>query len=355
MCSYNRVNHTYACENGETLRDLKTRMGFGGWVMSDWYATHSTLPAALAGLDQEMPGGFYFSDALQAAAASGALPPSRLADMVARVLTPLYALNLTEDAPGPSRNVLVNASTAAHNALARQLAEASIVLLRNEGGFLPLAAPAVASWAVFGDESTVAGVGSGGVNLPYLVTPAAGLRAVAAGGAPVAYEEGRNATAAAAAAAGAGACVVVVGLTSSEGVDRADLALPAWQDALVAAVAAANPRTVVVVRCPGACRMPWAAAVPAILYEMMPGQESGNSIARTIVGLNNPSGKLTLSFPVDEASTWLGAANASQFPGVDRGKGYKEGAVAGGTPLPPPLPSKPLTPSPLPYPPRTLQ
>lgn len=324
MCSYNRVRNTFACENEETLGDLKGRMGFQGWVMSDWYATHSALPAALAGLDQEMPGGFFFSDALQAAAASGALPTARLEDMVARVLTPLYALGLVDDAPPPSRNVLSNATSAAHNALALALAEASIVLLRNEGGFLPLDASAPASWAVFGDETTVAGEGSGGVNLPYLVTPAEGVRAVAAG--PVAYVEGRNASAAAEAAAAASFCVVVVGITSAEGTDRADLALPPWQDALVAAVAAANPRTVVVVRCPGACKMPWAAAVPAILYEMMPGQESGNSLARTIVGLNNPSGKLTLSFPVDESSTWLGAGNESLYPGVDNGKGYREGA-----------------------------
>ena len=324
MCAYNRIRGAFACENAETLGDLKNRMGFKGPIMSDWYATHSTLPAALAGLDQEMPGGFFFSDALQAAAASGALPAARLQDMVVRVLTPLFALGLTSDPPPPSRNVFSNATSAAHNALALALAEASIVLLRNEGGLLPLTG--VASWAVFGDEVTVAGEGSGGVNLPYLVTPAEGVRAVA-GGAPVAYVDGHDPAAAGAAAAAAGACVVVVGVTSAEGTDRADLALPAWQNAMVAAVAAANPRTVVVVRCPGACKLPWADTVPAILYEMMPGQESGNSIGRTLVGLNNPSGRLALSFPADENTTWLGARNASRYPGVDSGKGYLEGAA----------------------------
>ena len=327
MCSYNRVNLTYACENAELAADLKDGMGFSGWVMSDWYAQHSTLPAANY-IEQEMPGGFFFSDLLLAAVESGNVTLARLDDMVTRLLTPLYALGVVGDAPSPARNIFANATSPARSALARDLAQASIVLLRNEGALLPLAPAAVPSWAVFGDVDTVTGHGSGGVTLPYLVTPAAGLAAAleeaGAGSPPVTYLEGRDAGAAAALAARSGACVVVVGISSSEGADRGDLALPPWHDALVAAVLAANPRTVVVVRCPGACFMPWRDAAPAILFELMPGQESGTSIGRTIVGLNNPSGRLALSFPASMNDTWLGAGNASRYPGVDRGRGFRE-------------------------------
>jgi beta-glucosidase len=115
---------------------------------------------------------------------------------------------------------------------------------------------------------------------------------------------------------------MVVGTKSSEGGDRADLSLPAWQDAVAAAVVAANPKTVVIARCPGACFMPWAQAANAILYELMPGQESGNSIAATLFGWNNPSGRLPVSFPASMNDTWI--TSPAQYPGTDRGRGFPE-------------------------------
>ena len=142
---------------------------------------------------------------------------------------------------------------------------------------------------------------------------------------------------AAALAAGADLVVMVVATDSSEGSDRsAGLALPAWQDAMVSALAAANPNLVVVARCPGACGMPWAAAVPAILFELLPGQESGNSIANTLFGANNPSGRLPVTFPnpapagsTYPTDTWLspvggGPVIPERFPGTDRGRGFPE-------------------------------
>ena len=122
MCAYNRINGAYACENNATLQDLKAGMGFAGAVMSDWYATHSTAPAALAGLDQEMPGGFFFSTALQDALAAGALPLQRLNDMATRVVLPTLALGLAGDPPTPQRNIFANATSPAHSATARELA-----------------------------------------------------------------------------------------------------------------------------------------------------------------------------------------------------------------------------------------
>jgi beta-glucosidase len=141
----------------------------------------------------------------------------------------------------------------------------------------------------------------------------------------VTYYAGQDAAGAAAACAGASLCVMVVATKSSEGSDRGDLALPAWQDAMAAAVIAANPATVVVARCPGACFMPWRDAARAILFELMPGQESGNSVAATILGLNNPSGRLPVSFPAAMNDTWLGSpVNPAQYPGTDRGRGFPE-------------------------------
>jgi len=152
----------------------------------------------------------------------------------------------------------------------------------------------------------------------------------------VTYYSTQDATAAAAAAAGAALVIMVVATDSSEGSDRAGLGLPAWQDAMVASLAAANPNLVVVARCPGACTMPWAAAVPAILFELLPGQESGNSIANTIFGANNPSGRLPVTFPNPAPAgqqyptdTWLspvggGPVIPTRFPGTDRGRGFPE-------------------------------
>ena len=339
MCSYNRVNGAYACESNETLAALKAGMGFAGAVMSDWYATHSAAPAALAGLDQEMPGGFYFSDALRAAAASGALPLARLNDMVLRVLTPVLALGLARDPPTPARNILANASSAAHSALARELAAGALVLLKNERGALPLAPAQLRSIAVFGDEGTVSGHGSGSVSLPYLVTPAAGLAAALAAlgsSAAVTYHPPSLPLAQAAAAArAADAAIVVLAVTSSEGADRPDLELPQDQNALAAALAAAQPRTIAIVRAPGACTMPWLPAVPAALFEGMAGQESGNSLAAALLGLRSPEGKLALTFPASVNDTWLSAApgapvDPNRWPGTQRGRGFPESDYAEG-------------------------
>jgi beta-glucosidase len=165
MCSYNRVNNTWACENAQTLGDLKGPMGFRGWVMSDWGATHSTIPAALGGLDQQMPDDSYFGQALAGAVGNGTVPESRIDDMVMRMLTPLYAVNvLQQDGWGTTRNLGSNANSDEHNQLARTLAEQSITLLKNDGGVLPINPYALPNKRILivGDQNTIHGGGSGG-------------------------------------------------------------------------------------------------------------------------------------------------------------------------------------------------
>ena len=157
-----------------------------------------------------------------------------------------------------------------------------------------------------------------------------------AGAVNVTYYSTQDPAAAVAAAAGADLVIMVVATDSSEGGDRSGLGLPAWQDAMVFNLTAANPNVVVVARCPGACTMPWAAAAPAILFELLPGQEAGNALANTIFGANNPSGRLPLTFPNPapagqqySTDTWLsppggGPVIPTSYPGTDRGRGFPE-------------------------------
>lgn len=175
MCSYNRINDTYACENNVTLTDLKQRMGFDGQVMSDWGATHSTVQAALSGLDQQMPDASFFGQSLAQAVANGQVPESRIDDMVLRILVPMYAVGLFDNPP--TGNLSNNAMSSAHNQLARTLAGAGTVLLKNDGGVLPVnpKAQGIRTIAVIGDEQTVTGGGSGHVNAPYIITPFQGI------------------------------------------------------------------------------------------------------------------------------------------------------------------------------------
>jgi hypothetical protein len=339
----------------------------------------------------------------------------------------MFALNLFNTQAGPApgadanRNTSTYARSPAHDALARDLAQASITLLKNNG-ILPVSPADVKTIAIFGDQDTAAGGGSGHVEAPYTITPTQGITAFLTGQNPAAptgtctfdvgydyyqtdspsvsasskeeccnacaaysgckaftwdgantcwvkpsaagrradptvisgnctgstpapptpggfnitYYPTQDPAAAAAAAQGADLVVMVVATDSSEGGDRASLGFAAWMDSLVVSLVAANPNTVVVARCPGACTMSWASAAPAILYELLAGQESGTSIANTIFGANNPSGKLPLTFPnpapagqTFPTDTWLspvggGPVIPTMWPGTDRGRGFPE-------------------------------
>ena len=191
MCSYNRVAGTHACENAETLGDLKRPDGlnFSGWVLSDWGGVHSTIPSALAGLDVEMPGDQYFGAALAAAVAAGEVPLSSIDDKVLRILTPMFAQGLFDLPQQGHANS--NVSSARHNTLARALGAAGTVLLANAYGLLPFPSTGLTSIAVVGsaaqDEPECCGAGSGGLDPPYLVTPLQGIAARAGPGVNVSY------------------------------------------------------------------------------------------------------------------------------------------------------------------------
>jgi beta-glucosidase len=320
MCAYNKVNGDYACENDFLLNQvLKRDWGYKGWVMSDWGAVHSGATSANNGLDQEsgqeLDSAIFF-DSLKADVESGKVPMARLDDMVARYLTGLIETGLY-DSPVPDKVQPI--PYAAHAAIAQRAAEAGIVLLKNDGNLLPLARTAKRIVVIGGraDVGVLSGGGSsqvrsvGGVPVEIpLSTGAASsfarityhasspLRALRAAmpGAVITFIDGRDTAAAAEAARKADMAIVFATQWTTEAQDVPDLSLPYGQDALIDAVAAAQPRTAVVLETGGPVLMPWIDRVPVVLEAWYPGQRGGEAIANILTGRVNPSGRLPITF-----------------------------------------------------------
>jgi beta-glucosidase len=316
MCSYNRVNGTHACENRWLLTDVLRRdWGWKGYVMSDWGATHSTAAAANAGLEQDSGYPFdkepFFGAPLKAAVASGEVSEARLDEMARRILRAMFAHGLVDHpvAEGPI-------DFAAHAAVTRADAEEGIVLLKNEGAILPLSA-SVHRIAIIGghaDKGVLAGGGSslvyprGGNAVPglqptswpgpvmvYPSSPMAQIKRLAPG-AEIAFASGDDPAAAARLAQASDVAIVFATQWEGESFD-VPLALPEGQDALIFAVAAANPKTVVVLETGGPVLTPWADRVAGLLEAWYPGTEGGAAIGNILFGRANPSGHLPATFP----------------------------------------------------------
>lgn len=323
MSAYNRVNGVYAGEDAWLLTDvLKKEWGFKGFVMSDWGGVHSGAKAALAGLDQESAGEVfdkevYFDKPLRAAVASGEVPKARLDDMARRILRSLIAHGVIDD-PIPTKPV-TPVPYAADRIVARDALEAGAVLLRNEGSLLPLARKGQSVVVIGGhaDKGVLAGGGSstvtdeGGDPVPGLEPTgwpgpvryhaSAPLAFMQKLGGKVTFDPGTDPAAAAKAAAAADVAVVFVTKWAAESYDAPDMSLPDGQDALVAAVAKANPKVVVVLETNGAVKMPWLQGVGAVLQAWYPGSGGGEGIARLLYGETAPSGRLPVSWPKDES------------------------------------------------------
>lgn len=321
MCSYNKVNGDWACENDYLMNQvLKRDWKYPGFVMSDWGGAHSASKAVNAGLDQESAGEvfdkeLYFDAPLRAALAKGEVKQSRIDDMVERILRSMFAVGVFQYPAGkapidPQANLKV----------ARETLESGAVLLRNEHYTLPLDLGKLQSIAVIGahaDKGVLAGGGSSLVTAmggnavpgieptkwpgPVMYHPYAPLKALrdAAPKANVQFAEGDDIAAAAALAAKSQVAVVFVQKWQTESLDSPDLSLPDNQDALVAAVAKANPRTVVVLENGGPVAMPWLDQVGAVLETWYPGGDGGKAITNLLSGKVNPSGRLPVSWPAD--------------------------------------------------------
>ncbi len=325
MCSYPRVNGTYACENDVLLAQiLRKEWGFQGFVMSDFGATHSAAPAAMAGLDLEMPSGIYFGDPLKQAVQSGQVPESVIDEMLVRRFRALMQFGLFDHPPVP-RPIPAQQDGAA----ARRLAEAGMVLLKNSGALLPLDAAHLKSIAVVGPYAKEAQTGGGGsshVVAIYTAAPVDGVKERAGSAMSVSFADGSDVSQAAALAHSADVAIVMVGDKAAEGKDH-PIVLGENQDALIEAVAAANPRTIVVLKTGSPMLMPWLDAVPAVLEAWYPGEEDGHAVAAVLFGDVNPSGKLPITFPKslgDEP-----ANTPEQYPGVNQTAHYSEGVFVG--------------------------
>ena len=315
MCSYNKVNGDWSCENDYLLNTvLKGEWKYPGFVVSDWEATHTTVKAALAGLDQQQPGEEHFGKPLLDAVQSGQVPMSRMDDMVHRLLRSMFAAGVIDQPSTPRRVV----DPFGGRDDAQHIAEESLVLLRNERGVLPLGAD-VRSIAVIGahaDKGVMSGGGSAQVDAPggdavthkptrwgqAVYFPSAPLRYIRehAPNAQVSFDPGTDPVAAAAVAARADVALVFGDQYMSEGGDAPTLALPDNQDALIAAVAKANPRTVVVLITGNPVSMPWVNDVAGVVEAWYPGIAGGQAIANLLFGTVNFSGKLPITFAKTE-------------------------------------------------------
>ncbi|MEU3463911.1 glycoside hydrolase family 3 C-terminal domain-containing protein [Streptomyces sp. NPDC006733] len=330
MCGYSTVNGAYDCQHPYLLNTaLYEQADFGGFVTSDWGATHSTVESANSGMTMEMPGGSHYSNLLAQAVADGKVAQATLDTMVSRILTQMFAFGLFDKERTGSTTAVV--TSAAHRTTARRTAEQGSVLLKNTG-LLPLSTATTHSIALLGPDAGAGvrsvGGGSAVVTSSGTVSPLAGIQNRIAGtGTTVRYDDGTDVAAAVALARAADVAVVCVGYMEEEGADLQGIDLSAAQNDLVAQVAAANPRTVVVLNTGSAVTMPWLGGVQAVLEEWYAGQEVGNAVAGLLFGDVNPSGKLPVTFPASLAD--VPAHTAAQWPGTDGTVRYSEGLKVG--------------------------
>ncbi|CAG7924832.1 unnamed protein product [Penicillium olsonii] len=362
MCSYNRLNQTYGCENSKTLNGiLKTELGFQGYVMSDWAATHSGSRAVNAGEDMDMPGTdqlspVYWHESLVKAVKNGSVPSTRLDDMCRRVMTPYFHLKQDKNFPGVDSNAkdfnkLLFSSPDQykynftfgsepnvdvrknHGQAIREAGAAGIVLLKNTNNTLPLKNPQ--HIGIFGNDAgdltngmsyftfngilnnyeygvLATGGGSGSGLFTYIVSPLEAIKQKANFKANLvqyvlnnsAIIEQDSPYLSSLQPSPPDVCLVFLKSWATESMDRETLHTDWNGDKVVDRIASICPNTVVVTHSSGANIMPWAnnPNVTAILAAHLPGQEVGNSIVDVLWGDVNPSGHLPYTIAHSEKS-----------------------------------------------------
>ncbi len=337
MCSYNRVNSDYACENDYLLNEvLKRDWKFPGFVLSDWGGTHSTVKASHAGLDNEEPMDEFFGPKLKQAVEDKQVSMAEIDDHAHRMLRSYFASGVVDY---PVQKGVVDVERDLD--VAQHIEEGSIVLLRNEKNILPLDGAKAHSIAIIGahaDVGMLSGGGSAQVDPPggnaiaapgegsthwqeHIWFPTSPLRQLqkAMPSAKIEFNAGEDPTAAAALAKSADVAIVFVQQWESEGMDLPTLALPDNQDALVEAVAAANPRTIVVLENGSPVLMPWAGRVAGIVEAWYGGSRGATALTNILTGAVNPSGKLANTFPMSDAD--LPHLTIAPLPAEDEGQG----------------------------------
>jgi beta-glucosidase len=319
MCSYNRVNGDYACENQYLLTDLlKKDSDFKGFVLTDWGGAHSTAKASAAGMDHEEPGEIFFGDELKKAVESGKVPAAEVDDHVHRILRAMFATGVIDDPPQKRVVDVVGGFD-----VAQKIEEQSAVLLKNDHAQLPFDASKIHTIAVIGphaDVGMISGGGSAQVDPPggnaimppgkgqtrwlqHIWFPTSPLKSIRAKvpSATVQFDSGTDPAAAAALAKNADVTILFVYQWESESMDLDNLSLPEKQDDLIAKVAAANPHTVVVIESCSPVTMPWLDQVSGVLEAWFGGSRGAEAVANILFGDVNPSAKLPITFPKSEA------------------------------------------------------
>ena len=321
MCSYNKIHGKYSCENEETINELRNKLNFKGWILSDWLATHSSIQALKAGLNQELPLGLHFDRyILWFYCWLKLLPEYYINESVTKILTAMFTIGWMDADAGEldGGDPLADVTSPEHRNLARKIAAESTILLKNENGLLPLALDGskLRSICVIGDTAPVVGGGSGHVDPPYIVTLFEGISnelLQSNNNIEVSYSTGEDMTQAMSLASTADVVVIVVGCSATEGSDRQTLSLGAFQNNLVEHIAAVNSAVVVAVRSPGAVLMPWEPLVRAVLLTFLPGQEAGSALSDVLFGKVNPSGRLPITIPHRDNEINM---TTDQYPGI---------------------------------------
>jgi beta-glucosidase len=335
MCAYPRVNGQYACENAHLLEDvLKGEWGFDGFVLTDYGANKSTANALNNGLDLDIwPSVAFQPPLVSAALAAGQVSMATVDEHVRRQLRTLFAYGFFDRAAYADDTSQIDQE--AHHRAAAAVEEQGIVLLKNERSLLPLDASKVGKVALIGPEADALkdGGGSSAIDEFKTTTPRQAFEAKL-GVSRVAFHDGGDAAAAAGVARDADVAVVVVGDQMTEGKDKSCMTLSCDQpdgidrEALIEAVAAAQPNTVVLLQSGGPVLTPWRDRVPAIVEAWFPGQNGGTAMARVIFGDAEPGGRLPATFPVSEADLPT-AGDPEKYPGVAETVHYKEGVLIG--------------------------
>jgi len=335
MASYNRINGIFGCEHEELVRNtLMDDWGFRGFLVSDWFATRytNTIQCMKAGLTLEMPGNIklalrknqafcYNHEKIMQVIEDGTLSEKLLDDNLKRILRVMFLVGLFDD---PNTLPQGKMSVPEHHAVAREIAEESIVLLKNQNELLPLNIDHIKKLAVIGPNSNKKhsfGGGSAIVRAKYEITPLKGIKSKCKGKVKIISKPEK-----------ADAVILVVGLShkkfyDSENVDKLILELPSEQIELINETVKKNPKTIIILINGSPISMDgWLENVPAVLEAWYPGMEGGNAIANIIFGDVNPSGKLPVTFPkslVDSPAH----ESYKTYPGIKNWNDIKEGDV----------------------------
>jgi beta-glucosidase len=335
MCSYNRLNGQYACENDHLLQQILEReWGFKGYVLADYGAAHNTIASLNNGLDFEpWPGLAYSPTLVNAALALEQASPSTVDDHVRRILRTAFAYGFFD------RPAYVNDDNqidkAAHLRAAGQVEESGATLLKNDGA-LPLDPRRDKSIAIIGSDADGFKTGGGSADVtPFsFVTPRDAITRRAGAGVHVAYDPGTNADDAAAVAKSASVVLLFASDYESEGSDKSCMTLDCGnnqrpnQDELIEKVVAANPNTVVVLETGAPVLTPWRDRLRGLLEAWYPGADGGDAIARVLFGDVDPGGRLPATFPQREADIPT-AGDPEKYPGTNETVRYKEGLDVG--------------------------